>query len=102
MSQQEKKTMTDDVMYSHFRGQQTLAAIAFSDVVGFSARMGKDEVHTLELVDRDFHKMTACCQKYEGKVLKSLGDGLLMYFASAVQAVACAYEIQNEFAENAI
>jgi class 3 adenylate cyclase/DNA polymerase III delta prime subunit len=102
MSQQEKKTMTDDVMYSHFRGQQTLAAIAFSDVVGFSARMGKDEVHTLELVDRDFHKMTACCQKYEGKVLKSLGDGLLMYFASAVQAVACAYEIQNEFAGNAI
>ena len=88
----------NDAPSSQFKGQQTLAAIAFSDVVGFSARMGKDEVHTLELVERDFRSMTNWCQKFDGKVLKTTGDGLLMYFTSAVQAVACAYAIQNEFA----
>ncbi|OYQ65261.1 hypothetical protein B9G53_07595, partial [Pseudanabaena sp. SR411] len=88
----------NDAPSSQFKGQQTLAAIAFSDVVGFSARMGKDEVYTLELVERDFRSMTNWCQKFDGKVLKTTGDGLLMYFTSAVQAVACAYAIQNEFA----
>ncbi|CAN1210833.1 hypothetical protein TUMEXPCC7403_11585 [Tumidithrix helvetica PCC 7403] len=83
------------------RGQRTLAAISFSDIVGFSARMGQDEVHTLSLVERDFRQMTDLCQKFAGKVLKTTGDGLLMYFASAVQAVDCAREIQTEFAKAA-
>jgi class 3 adenylate cyclase len=81
--------------------QQTLAAIAFSDIVGFSARMGQDELHTLDLVERDFRQMTDLCEKFAGKVLKTTGDGLLMYFASAVQAVDCAREIQTEFAKAA-
>jgi class 3 adenylate cyclase len=81
--------------------QQTLAAIAFSDIVGFSARMGQDELHTLNLVERDFRQMTDLCEKFAGKVLKTTGDGLLMYFASAVQAVDCAHEIQTEFAKAA-
>jgi class 3 adenylate cyclase len=48
--------------------------------------MGKDEVHTLELVERDFRSMTNWCQKFEGQVLKTTGDGLLMDLTSAVQA----------------
>jgi len=90
-----------DTPPSQSRGQRTLAAIAFSDIVGFSARMGQDEVHTLSLVDRDFRQMTDLCQKFSGKVLKTTGDGLLMYFASAVQAVDCVREIQTEFAKAA-
>lgn len=91
-----------DTPPSSSRRQQTLAAIAFSDIVGFSARMGQDEVHTLNLVERDFQLMTELCQKFSGKVLKTTGDGLLMYFASAVQAVDCTREMQTEFAKAAI
>ena len=48
--------------------------------------MGKDEVHNLELVKRDFRSMTNWGQKFEGQVLKTTGDELLMDFTSAVQA----------------
>jgi class 3 adenylate cyclase len=78
-------------------GQRTLAAIVFTDTVGFSALMSKDEERTLRLVARDLDQMKATCEAFGGQVLKSTGDGLLMLFTSAVQAVACALEIQRDF-----
>jgi len=81
-----------------FQGQRTLAAIVFSDVVNFSGRVSADEEHTLQLAQRDMALMTRYCQQFEGRVLKTTGDGLLMYFTSAVQAVACALEIQKAIA----
>lgn len=78
-----------------------LAAIVFTDVESFTSRMLADEKHTLSLVQRDFQVMRRLCQRFEGKVLKSLGDGLLMYFASAERAVSCAISIQTELAETA-
>lgn len=80
-------------------GQRTLAAIVFTDVVSFSALMQKDEVTTLRLLKLDFDTMRELCTKHGGAVLKTTGDGLLMYFASAVQAVACALAIQRKFAD---
>jgi class 3 adenylate cyclase len=80
------------------QGQRTLAAIVFSDVVNFSGIMSANEEHALRLVRRDVGLMTRICEQYEGRVLKFTGDGLLMYFHSAVQAVACALEIQKEIA----
>ncbi|MDQ5977577.1 MAG: Adenylate/guanylate cyclase protein [Verrucomicrobiota bacterium] len=82
-------------------GQRTLAAIVFTDVVGFSAHMQKDEETTLRLLKQDFDTMRELCTQHEGAVLKSTGDGLLMYYASAVQAVASALAIQRTFAEQA-
>lgn len=81
------------------RGQRTLAAIVFTDVVNYSGRMSRDEEHTLQLVQRDHSLMIELCQQFDGKVLKFTGDGLLMYFTSAVQAVACAQEIQGRIAK---
>jgi class 3 adenylate cyclase len=78
-------------------GQRTLAAIVFTDTAGFSKLMSKDEEHTLRLVARDLGHMKAVCGAFGGQVLKSTGDGLLMLFTSAVQAVACALEIQRDF-----
>src|ERR1035441_2416649 len=69
-------------------GQRTLAAIVFTDVVSFSARMHSDEVGTLRLLQRDFAEMRRLCADFEGQVLKTTGDGLLLTFTSAVQAVA--------------
>ena len=83
------------------RGQRSLAAIVFTDVVSFSARMQADEEKTLELLKRDFDAMREICTQHEGSVLKTTGDGLLLYYSSAVQAVACALAMQRFFAEQA-
>lgn len=82
-------------------GHRTLAAIVFTDVVSYSARMNVDEEHTLGLVQRDLQLMSEICQKHGGQVLKFTGDGLLMHFHSAVQAVACAQETQQSIVEQA-
>lgn len=79
-------------------GHRTLAAIMLTDAVGFSARMSVREELTLSQLQRDQALMETLCEQFEGKVLKSTGDGLLMYFASAVQAVSCGLEIQKELA----
>ncbi|MFP4222349.1 MAG: NACHT domain-containing protein, partial [Phormidium sp.] len=81
--------------------QLVMAAIVFSDAVGFSARMAANENHTLRLVERDLTLMTEICQRQGGRVVKSTGDGLLMYFDQAMSAVACALEIQQRLAERA-
>ncbi len=80
-------------------GQRALAAIVFTDVVSFSALMQRDEVDTLRRLERDFATMRTMCAQHEGAVLKTTGDGLLLYFNSAVQAVACALALQRHFAE---
>ncbi len=80
-------------------GQRSLAAIVFTDVVSFSARMQADEETTLRLLKRDFEVMREICVQHHGSVLKSTGDGLLLYFSSAVQAVASALSMQRFFAE---
>ena len=88
--------------FPDIQGHRTLAAIVFTDGVSFSARMSRDEDLTLQLLQRDFDLMKGLCRKYEGQVIKSTGDGLLMYFCSAVQAVGCAQEIQKQIAAAAV
>lgn len=83
------------------QGQRALAAIIFTDVVGFSVRVQADEETSLRLLERDFAVMREICSRHEGSVLKTTGDGLLLYFASAVQAVACALAMQRHFAKEA-
>lgn len=75
-----------------------LAAIVFTDVESFTKKMAANEKHTLELVQRDFQLMKEICQQFEGQVLKSLGDGLLICFPSAEQAVSSAIAIQKSLA----
>ncbi|HVS54171.1 MAG TPA: adenylate/guanylate cyclase domain-containing protein [Opitutaceae bacterium] len=76
-----------------------LAAIVFTDVVGYSARMQVDEASTLALVQSDFEQMRQLCARHGGQVLKSTGDGLLLCFESVVDAVTCALAIQAGFAQ---
>jgi len=70
--------------------QRTLAAIVFTDGVGFSARLHSGEVGTLKLLLRAVAGMRRPCADREGEALKATGDGLLRTFTSAVQAAACA------------
>ncbi len=79
--------------------RRILAAIVFTDIVDFSALTQRDEERTLRLAHRDMDCIRKICQHCQGKVLKSTGDGLLMYFESATQAVACAMQTQKKMAD---
>jgi class 3 adenylate cyclase/Flp pilus assembly protein TadD len=75
--------------------QYSLAAIVFTDIVGFSRLMSENERETLPRAKAELARLREICERHNGRVLKSTGDGLLMHFTSAVQAVACALEIQK-------
>jgi class 3 adenylate cyclase len=91
--------MENDQLTSELKGQRTLATVVFTDCVGFSARMSVNEDHTLDLIRRDLKVMKQLCEQFEGRVLKSTGDGLLMCFVSAVKAVEYAVQIQKTLTE---
>jgi TolB-like protein/class 3 adenylate cyclase/Tfp pilus assembly protein PilF len=76
-----------------------LAAIVFTDVVNYSARMQRDETGTLALVREDFARVRLACGQHGGEVLNTMGDGLLLCFPSAVQAVRCALQLQLKFGQ---
>lgn len=78
-----------------------LAAIVFTDVAGFSTRVERDEKDTLALLERDFTAMRLFSATHSGTVIKSTGDGLMLYFTSAVAAVEWALKTQRHFAEQA-
>lgn len=80
-------------------GQRVLACILFTDAVSFSKAMGEDEERALAMLREDTNRMHAICVSHGGSVLKFTGDGLLMYFQSAVQAVNCALKVQKTQAE---
>ncbi|MBI3859345.1 MAG: hypothetical protein HY296_03785 [Thaumarchaeota archaeon] len=73
-----------------------LGAIMFTDLVGFSAMAGKDEDGTLRMLGEHRRLMEEVFGSYNGRVVKSTGDGFLVEFASAVEAVNCAVEAQNK------
>jgi len=82
------------------RVERRLAAILAADVVSYSRLMGVDEEGTLaalkayrrELIDPKI-------SEHRGRIVKTTGDGALVEFASAVDAVRCAMEIQRALAE---
>ncbi len=81
--------------------ETTLAAIMFTDTVNSTQLMTTNETLMKELLKRDFQLMNNICEHHGGKVFKNLGDGLLMYFDSAVKAVLCAKQIQQSIATEA-
>src|SRR5262244_3305079 len=76
--------------------QRRLAAILVADVVGYSKLIGSDEAGTLaELHALRTDVIEPQIAKHAGRLFKSVGDGFLIEFASAVQAVSCAKAIQE-------
>ena len=77
-------------------GQRRLAAILVADVVGYSKLIGSDEAGTLEQLQMlRTEIIEPQLAKHAGRLFKSVGDGFLVEFASAVQAVSCASAIQE-------
>ena len=80
--------------------QRRLAAILAADVVGYSRLMEQDEVGTLAaLRSRRHDVLMPMVNQHHGRVVKIMGDGVLVEFGSAVDAVQCAVELQKGFTE---
>lgn len=81
---------------------KTLAAIVFTDVVGFSRHTNVDEQRALASFQRDLAIIKQVCDRHHGLILKTLGDGTLIRFNSADNALSCAIEIQRVIYEQAL
>jgi len=80
------------------RTQRRLAAILAADVVGYSRLMEQDEAGTLAaLKARRNEVLVPVVAQHNGRIVKVMGDGVLVEFGSAVDAVQCAVELQKGF-----
>jgi len=75
--------------------KRKLAAILSADVKGYSRLMGEDEEWTLRTLNTYKEVMRSLIQQYRGRVVNAPGDNVLAEFASVVDAVQCAVEIQQ-------
>src|SRR5499427_3241654 len=82
------------------RVERRLAAILAADVAGYSRLMGADEEGTLARLKAIRREVAdPKIREHHGRIVKTTGDGLLLEFASIVDAVRCAVEVQREIAE---
>ena len=72
-----------------------LAAIMFTDIVGYTALMGSDEDKAFRVLRKNREIQRPIIKKYHGEWLKEMGDGILASFNTASDAVRCAGEIQQ-------
>ena len=83
------------------RLQRRLAAILSADVVGYSRLMGIVEARTLGRLNALRHDLIdPAIAAHSGRIVKLMGDGALVEFASAVDAVTCAIEIQKQLRDH--
>jgi len=81
------------------RAKRRLAAILAADVVGYSRLMQADEAGTLAaLKTRRTEVLQPIVSRHHGRIVKLMGDGVLIEFASAVDAVECAVQLQEAMA----
>ena len=76
--------------------KRKLSAILSADVEGYSRLMGEDEVATIRTLEEYRQVMSGLIKKHRGRVVDSPGDNVLAEFASVVDAVESAVEIQKE------
>ena len=76
--------------------KRQLAAIMFTDIVGFSRLSNQDEKVALKLIKQQRRLLKPVVKKFGGEWLKEIGDGLLLSFDSSLSAVECALAIQEK------
>lgn len=81
--------------------ERRLAAIMFTDIVGYTTLMGENEQKALKLLEKNRKLHQSIIDHYRGKILKEMGDGVLAVFLAASDAVHCAQDILKISREDA-
>ena len=82
--------------------KRRLAAIMFTDIVGYTALMGSDEDRAFEVLRKNREIHSKLIEQFKGTLIKEMGDGMLISFNLASDAVRCAIEIQKACKEQNI
>jgi class 3 adenylate cyclase/TolB-like protein/Tfp pilus assembly protein PilF len=81
------------------QGERRLAAIMFTDMVGFTALTQKNEAAAMKLLEEQRGIVRPLVVNHRGRVVKTIGDAFLVEFSSSLEAVRCASDIQSAMAE---
>src|SRR6516162_105605 len=77
--------------------ERKLAAVLAADIAGYSRLMGADEEGTLRALKAHRRELVdPKIEEHRGRIVKTTGDGMLVEFASPVEAVRCAIEVQRQ------
>jgi TolB-like protein len=76
-------------------GERRLAAIMFTDIVGYTSMAQRDERGTMDLLTQHNAMLRRALQRFGGREVKTIGDSFLVEFPSALEAVECALEVQR-------
>src|SRR5437764_8359009 len=79
--------------------KRKLAAIMFTDMVGYSALAQRDDKVALELLEEHRRLLREIFPRFHGVEIKTIGDAFLVEFGSALEAAQCAIEIQRTLAK---
>ena len=80
-------------------GERRLAAIMFTDMVGFTALAQRDEALAMRLLDEQRRVIRSLLTEYKGREVETIGDAFFVEFASTLDAVQCAVAIQSTLKE---
>ena len=80
--------------------KRKLAAIMFTDIVGYTEQMSKDQDVAFILLEEKQSKLKPLIKEHNGKLVKEMGDGTLSYYPTAVDASQCSVELQKLIKDN--
>src|SRR5215208_681874 len=84
---------------AQMESERRLAALVFTDMVGYTTLTQRNETLAVQLLEEQRRFVRKSLAKYKGREVDTIGDGFLMEFASALDAVKCAVEIQSALKE---